>query len=483
MDDETNIFSWRKAMPFMRKCILTICLLISVKMSFGETLRVGEIIRWRTLEPITAKLPVEKRISSLIYQRMFLYDKTVYDRDHMGLKPQIVDIYAADIIEGKYILDFITNSIGPRDLLYTIDIMNHKQTKYHQPLFCPYWDLSQKWYHYSKKLPSRVGIQMKRGETLSKANFHLVKYNSFGKYINNDLDKNFRVNNDKTKEIINNASTGPYKIEHIEKNYLVLKSRNITGNIEQIRIDIAHENCLIDRLKQPNRNEYSIDIIPDLCIKKVSQFEESHYAGRYKISTPSSNNFWMIGFNYHATCVEDIRNLFHKKNFRQYMGLIIHPKKLFNYSLEMNDEHGFLLCGPLYRRPGLEQIDNYIEFCAATRFIRGVESQDIERYLSFLEKQIKVMQHLKIDSEGGLIFYKRPLEILLLFPMFGIMSSENNRIALTIKERLRAKGIGTKISGIRTLYEWDKRIKNKDFDLILFNGFYDYSYDITDYFE
>jgi len=468
----------------MRLCILSVYIVLSVKLSFGEILRIGETTRWQTLEPVTARLPVEKRISSLLYQRMFLYDKTVFEVEHIGLKPNLVEVIKADTIGGRYQLVFKNNSqLGPKDLLYTIKIMNHNKTIYHQPMFCPYWDLSKKFFYYSESQPNTAGIEMNNGVSLIRANFHLVKNNMFGEYVKKNLDRNVWIDNDKTKEIINNASTGPYKIELIEKNYLLLKSQNISGNIDKIQIDIHDERTLMDRLKKHRRDEFSIDIIPELSIKEAAQFEDPGFEGRYKTSTPTSNNFWVIGFNYHATHVEDVRNLFHKKIFRQYIGLAIYPKKLFEYSLRMNDEYGSLLCGPLYRRPGLEEIDNYIEFCAATRFIRGVESQNIGRYMSFLKKHIQVIKHVNSNTDGALLYHLRPVKFLLLYPMFGIMAAEIQNIAMTIKDRLREKGIWLITSGERSRYNWEKRIKYKDFDLILYKGFYDYSYDITDYFE
>ena len=476
-------------MPLTRLFICFFCIFISVKITFGETLRIGESMRWRTLEPVTAKFPVEKRISSLLYQRMFLYDKNVFDKRHRCLKPYLVKVYKADVLNGRYILDFKTpDEIGPKDLEYTVKVMNHSKTKYHQPLFCPYWDISnkRKWFIFSEQLPYRAGIILKKGVSLTKANFHLVKKNMLGKeFIDKSLDKNFGIENDQTKEIINNASTGHYQIELIEKSFLALTGRKNKGNIDKVRIDIASESSLRDRLKQPKRSEASVDMIPEMNIKEVSTYEESHFEGRYKVSTPASNNFCMIGFNYHASTPESVRNLFHKKIFRQFIGLTINVRILFESTLKMSQGHGLLLCGPLYRRAGIEQIDNYIKFCAATRFIRGsnFDSKYFSKYISSLEKQIRGMQYVKTNSDGALLFHRRPLKLVLIYPMFDMMSADMNNVAISIKERLENKGITLSTSGISTREAWDNRIKNKDFDLIVFNGFYDYSYDITGYFE
>lgn len=473
-------------MKFARLFICIFCIFFTMKVSFGETLRIGESMRWRTLEPVTAKFPVEKRISSLLYQRMFLYDKTVFNKKHKGLKPLLVNVDKADTINGQYILGFKRPEIGPEDLRYTVEIMNNPKTKYHQPLFCPYWDLSRPWFVYNDQFADKAGIIMKKGVALTKANFHLVKKHMLGEnYIDKSFDKNFGNENDNTKDIINNASTGPYQIEVIQKSFLALTSRKTKGNIDKIRIDIASESALRDRLRQPKRSEASVDMIPEMNIKEVATYEESHFEGRYKVSTPASNNFCMIGFNYHATSPESVRNLFHKKIFRYFLGLTINVSVLFESTLKMSQGHGLLLCGPLFRRPGIEQIDNYIEFCSATRFIRGsgYDSKYISKYLSSLEKQIRGIQYVKSNSDGALLFHRRPLKLVLIYPMFDMMSADMNNVAISIKDRLENKGISLQTSGISTREKWDIRINEKDFDLILFNGFYDYSYDITGYFE
>lgn len=440
-----------------------------------EVFRYGEEYRWNTLEPITARSPVEWGIMSLLYPRLFWYDESVIGGYHPGLKPRLVENNVhGEQNKGQFSMRFRTDSpLDPGDFRYTLDLMTHEKTYYHQPRYCYAWDQGgeDRIYYEPNLDPRAFSIDMRGGSPLAMANFHLVRRKSLGDCIERGTEQ---------RDVINNAATGPFRIEEVGDNRMILSARNQVRErgIDRVELIIAAFSNLRDRLKQSQRNPNSLDMIPEMNIREISYYEEGERAINYRTCPIPSNNFWSIGFNYKVRGADDPRNLFHNRIFRRYLGLAVKAGDLFSNTLSMNEGFGELICGPLYQRPGLERLYGDIEFCCS----RDWWPQGAD--LATLRTRLINENVLRGKKEGGpLRFGGRPVTLTFLHPIFGRMGTELENIVARMVEVFPNYGIRLRPVPARNLKEWEEKLEKRDFDLVIKEDYYDYSFDITPYFH
>jgi len=444
----------------------------------GTVLRIGEVNKWRTLEPITARLSIEKRIASLLYKRMFLYDESIKNNEHSGLKSSWVQVLKADTRQGIYELRFKDMSFyEPYDFKYTLDLMLN--SFYQQPEFIPHWNkYNENYFYYNPEInKNSFTITMKNGTNINKCNFHLVKNNSLGNPIQKDDPP---MTGEKYINKLNSAARGPYMIDHIENRILSLKKRERGAQINNIEIIIVDSyNNLIDRLSQGERNNNSIDIIPEIKINDIDKFKKIGLEKEYIVSSPSSNNFWMIGFNYDFKDKE-ARKLFHILNFRKYVSLLIDTQHILRKTIEISSAHSELLCGPLFKRSGgLDVGVNDFEFCSSKRISMDPPIDRLEYNLN-----INVRRLSHVTRSGNLLKYRnKPIIFKLVYFQSGVFKDKIESIASGIKNRFKKKGgIIIETSPVFTMKKWQETLEKRDFDLIIKQEHYDYSYDVTPFF-
>ncbi len=450
-------------------------------LSFENTFRYGEESRWHTLEPITARYPVEKRIASLLYGRMFHYDKSIKKDSHPGLKPNfLVPDNPLRKSGTTYVLYFKADSPAiPDDFIYTLKLMTHPGTFYKQSYYLYGWgrnpalsnvdSLAQ--VHFDT--PDNLHIKINEAYTLYRANFHLVKKRSLFDYIPKGIED---------KIVINNASTGSFIIEDVGESKLMMvkKKNHYNRGIDRAEVIVSTFGNLRDRLRQDKRDENSIDMIPEMNIKEIDAYEDPSISMKYRITTPNSNNFWMIAFNYKHKGDNSPRKLFHNEIFRKYLSLLVNTKEIFANTLQLDEGHGVLLCGPLYKRPGLERLYIGMKFCPNR--LKASSRDDMQHDL---RRRLMMSGLVKPDKRGLLKIGKQntPVIFRILFPIFGPMGTELEQIVETLKSKMGDAGIILKAMPARNMPDWQRRLSAGDFDLVLKTEYYDYSFDITHNFQ
>ena len=324
----------------------------------NNVIKVGETVFPLTLDPFNVSRPVEKRISSLIFQNLI----------EMG-KNNLVEVLISDVEEGQdergkqmeNILGFKlqdkafsdNSPINFEDLEYSIQMLQKSNHPFKIFFRDPVKDILQ-------TLPIENYYQIRLSENFnldynkSRLQIPMVKRGSLG----SSLTRYWTT--DHAGSLV---GSGPFVLSEFDNTndrYVLTKNTGAAQfakmPIEKMEFYILQEQGrLLDALKNFERHGNYLDIIPFVSLSNLNDLENYNHLTFFD---SFNNSFYCLGFNYQANSDTDNRLLFSRKKFREILAQGFNRKRFFH--LEYGEEVGQIIDGPLPDDMTYEGIVNYM---------------------------------------------------------------------------------------------------------------------------